>query len=289
MLVTSGFTQALVLTCRALRARGATPWRSRTRASASTVTRSRSPGSSRCRSRSTRKASSSTAWRAATSAQCSSRPPTPIRRAHAQRGSPRAMVAWARRASALMVEDDYDAEFRYDRRAIGALQGLAPERVGVRRLAARRSPGAAARLDRAGRLARRQPRVGEALRRHGHGLFEQLAFARLDREGDFPRHLRRVRPIYRRRRDAAIDAIARFLPAPPRPGSRRPARARRLPPESTRAARDAAHASGVFVEAGHGTGRTADGAAVARDRLRREPEPAIHRGITILGEHLALA
>ena len=39
------------------------------------------------------------------------------------------LVAWARATDALIIEDDYDAEFRYDRAPIGALQGLAPDRV----------------------------------------------------------------------------------------------------------------------------------------------------------------
>ncbi|AYG03524.1 PLP-dependent aminotransferase family protein [Gryllotalpicola protaetiae] len=41
----------------------------------------------------------------------------------------RAVVEWAHRADALVIEDDYDGEFRYDRRSIGALQALAPDRV----------------------------------------------------------------------------------------------------------------------------------------------------------------
>lgn len=39
------------------------------------------------------------------------------------------VVAWADRTGGVVIEDDYDGEFRYDRRAIGALQALAPERV----------------------------------------------------------------------------------------------------------------------------------------------------------------
>ncbi|GAA5204665.1 PLP-dependent aminotransferase family protein [Microbacterium jejuense] len=41
----------------------------------------------------------------------------------------RAVVDWARRTDALVLEDDYDGEFRYDRRSIGALQALAPDQV----------------------------------------------------------------------------------------------------------------------------------------------------------------
>jgi GntR family transcriptional regulator / MocR family aminotransferase len=39
------------------------------------------------------------------------------------------LVAWATRHDALIIEDDYDAECRYDREPIGCIQGLAPDRV----------------------------------------------------------------------------------------------------------------------------------------------------------------
>ena len=39
-----------------------------------------------------------------------------------------ALVEWARDAH-LVIEDDYDAEYRYDRAPVGALQGIAPDRV----------------------------------------------------------------------------------------------------------------------------------------------------------------
>ena len=40
-----------------------------------------------------------------------------------------ALLEWAEERDGLIVEDDYDSELRYDRVAVGALQGLAPERV----------------------------------------------------------------------------------------------------------------------------------------------------------------
>src|SRR5438094_10516855 len=46
---------------------------------------------------------------------------------HASRRA--ALVAWARHASGVVIEDDYDGEFRYDRQPVGALQGLAPDEV----------------------------------------------------------------------------------------------------------------------------------------------------------------
>ena len=42
-----------------------------------------------------------------------------------------ALVSWAERTGAVIIEDDYDAEFRYDREPVGAVQGLAPDRVVV--------------------------------------------------------------------------------------------------------------------------------------------------------------
>ena len=39
------------------------------------------------------------------------------------------LVAWAKDRGALILEDDYDAEYRYDREPIGALHGLAPDQV----------------------------------------------------------------------------------------------------------------------------------------------------------------
>ena len=45
-----------------------------------------------------------------------------------------ALLDWAGRAGAVVLEDDYDAEYRYDRQPVGAVQGLAPELVSLRRL-----------------------------------------------------------------------------------------------------------------------------------------------------------
>ena len=125
----------------------------------------------------------------------------------------RALVAWAQRSDALIVEDDYDAEFRYDRLPIGALQGLAPDRI-VYIGCASKTLSPAMRL---GWVAA-PPDLIDAIEREkrfddmGSGLLEQLAFARFVDGGDFSRHLRRVRPIYRARRDATIAALARHLP-----------------------------------------------------------------------------
>jgi GntR family transcriptional regulator/MocR family aminotransferase len=128
-------------------------------------------------------------------------------------GRRRELVVWARRRDALIVEDDYDAEFRYDRVPIGALQGLAPDRV-VYIGTASKTVSPALRL---GWLVAPNDLIG-ALEREkgfddmGSALLEQLAFARFVDGGDFARYLRRVRPIYRRRRDATVAAVSELMP-----------------------------------------------------------------------------
>ena len=123
------------------------------------------------------------------------------------------LVAWARRTGALIVEDDYDAEYRYDREPIGALQGLAPGHV-VYGGSASKSLAPAVRLgwlalprDLAPALAALQ------LRRGGMpAALQQLAFADLVERGELDRHLRRQRRSYRRRRDALLAELRRRLP-----------------------------------------------------------------------------
>jgi GntR family transcriptional regulator/MocR family aminotransferase len=125
----------------------------------------------------------------------------------------RDLLDWAHRHDALIVEDDYDAEFRYDRVPIGALQGLAPERVAYVGSASK-TVSPALRLAWVAAPAHllhgleREKRFDDM----GSGLLEQLAFARFVASGDLARYLRRVRPIYRRRRDATIEALAELLP-----------------------------------------------------------------------------
>jgi GntR family transcriptional regulator / MocR family aminotransferase len=124
-----------------------------------------------------------------------------------------AVVAWAQRTGALIVEDDYDAEYRYDRAPIGAIQGLAPDQVVYAGTASKTlAPGF-----RLGWFVL-PPRLIEpfatakVLADRGSPVIDQLAFADFLRRGEFDRHLRRMRPIYRRRRDALIEALAEQLP-----------------------------------------------------------------------------
>jgi GntR family transcriptional regulator/MocR family aminotransferase len=125
-----------------------------------------------------------------------------------------ALVAWARRTGGYIVEDDYDAEYRYDREPIGAIQGLAPERVVYAGTASKTlAPG----LRLGWLLAPGDLGASLAAARlsmdHGGSVLDQLAFADFLEQGELDRHLRRVRPIYRSRRDALLDALDRHLPA----------------------------------------------------------------------------
>ena len=102
--------------------------------------------------------------------------------------------------TAIIIEDDYDAEFRYDRQPVGALQGLAPDRVVADRIGQQvAGAGAAAGLDRLPAAAhrRRSPHEKELADRGSPGL-DQLALAALIESGRYDRHLRRMRARLRR-------------------------------------------------------------------------------------------
>ncbi|MBB3724940.1 MocR-like pyridoxine biosynthesis transcription factor PdxR [Nonomuraea dietziae] len=123
------------------------------------------------------------------------------------------VIGWAKRRGALVVEDDYDAEYRYDRSPVGAMQGLAPDQVVYCGTASKTlAPGL-----RLGWLVVPSHLVADVaaakvLADRGSPVIDQLTFADFLTRGEFDRHLRRMRPVYRRRRDALLDALRAHLP-----------------------------------------------------------------------------
>jgi GntR family transcriptional regulator/MocR family aminotransferase len=123
------------------------------------------------------------------------------------------LLAWLRDSGAIAIEDDYDAEYRYDRAAVGSLQGRDPDRV-VYAGSVSKTLTPALRIG----WFVVPPRLLEAVTRekfvadHGNGRIEQHALADFLRRGELDRHLRRMRVHYRRRRDALVEALAGALP-----------------------------------------------------------------------------
>jgi GntR family transcriptional regulator/MocR family aminotransferase len=125
-----------------------------------------------------------------------------------------ALIAWAVEHDAVIVEDDYDAEFRYDREPVGAVQGLAPDRV-VALGTVSKSLAPAVRLGWIVCPPALAPAVAvEKIRGdRGSPALDQLALAHLIQSGRFDRHLRRMRGVYAQRRAALVDALAQHAPA----------------------------------------------------------------------------
>ncbi len=123
------------------------------------------------------------------------------------------LVAWAERREGLIIEDDYDAEFRYDREPIGAIQGLAPDRV-VYAGSASKTLAPGLRLGWLLTPALLSERIAAAKQAAdlGSPAIDQLAFADFLRHGELDRHLRRLRGTYRGRRDRLLAAIEHHLP-----------------------------------------------------------------------------
>jgi GntR family transcriptional regulator/MocR family aminotransferase len=124
-----------------------------------------------------------------------------------------ALVEWARARGALIVEDDYDAEYRYDRQPIGSLQGLAPEHVVYAGSTSKTlAPGIRLGWLVLPRSLAEQVAVRQGRRGGMPSPLNQLAFSDLVERGELDRHLRRQRRRYARRRELLLDELARKLP-----------------------------------------------------------------------------
>jgi GntR family transcriptional regulator/MocR family aminotransferase len=124
-----------------------------------------------------------------------------------------ALLEWAVAHDALVIEDDYDGEYRYDREPVGALQGLGGDRV-VYLGSTSKTLAPALRL---GWMAAPGSLAGAIADERGWSdggspALDQLALASFIERGELDRHLRRMRLRYRRRRDRLVAAFGRHLP-----------------------------------------------------------------------------
>lgn len=118
------------------------------------------------------------------------------------------VLDWARRNGGVILEDDYDGEFRYERTPVGALQGLDPEHV-VYFGTTSKSVAPALRLGWVVVPENLLPAVALAKGRMDTvSALDQLVFAELLSSGAFDRHVRSRRQSYRRRREQLIAALA---------------------------------------------------------------------------------
>lgn len=128
----------------------------------------------------------------------------------------RDLLEWAEGAGAYIVEDDYDSDFRYDGPPLTALAGLSDS---VRVLYCgtfSKSLGPGLRL---GYLVvpahlAAEARQAKSFMNHGHSLTDQLALAEFITSGQFASHLRRIRRVYKTRRDVLLGHLRRHLGLP---------------------------------------------------------------------------
>jgi GntR family transcriptional regulator/MocR family aminotransferase len=125
----------------------------------------------------------------------------------------RALLQWSRETDGLVIEDDYDAEFRYDREPVRALQGLHPDGV-IYLGTTSKTLAPALRL---GWLVVPESLLAEAaatkrLLDDFSPTLEQLALARMLERGHYQRHIRRARTVYRNRRDRLVRALSERVP-----------------------------------------------------------------------------
>jgi GntR family transcriptional regulator / MocR family aminotransferase len=200
-----------------------------------------------------------------------------------------ALVEWAERGERLIVEDDFDAELRYDRSGVGALQGLAPERVAYIGSASKRLvPGM-----RLGWMLTPSwlgwPLISvKAIEDRGSEAIGQLALHDFIERGELDRHLRRMRLRYQRRREALLDSLERHLPqARVEEGAAGLYELAELPSGVDEAALVSAAASrGIGVE-GLALHRFRPGGAPGLVLgFAAMPEPAIKQSVRLLGEIL---
>jgi GntR family transcriptional regulator / MocR family aminotransferase len=195
-----------------------------------------------------------------------------------------ALLSWAVARDAFVLEDDYDAEYRYDRQPVGALQGLDPRRV-VYMSSISKTLAPALRI---GWLVAPPALAGaveheKATDDRGTPVLTQLGLTTMLERGEIDRHVRSTRVVYRRRRDTLIAALARHLPElQPRGAAAGLHLLVDLPDEVDEAALvRAAESRGVGLDslAPHSARPASPGVILGYGRIA---EPAIERGVRAL-------
>ncbi|TXM59588.1 PLP-dependent aminotransferase family protein [Methylobacterium sp. WL120] len=126
------------------------------------------------------------------------------------------LLRWAEETDSYIVEDDYDSDFRYDGPPLTALAGL----DGGRRVfyvgTFSKSVGAGLRIGYATvpRMFWDDARMLKARMSNGQAWLEQAALAAFIDEGHFDRHLRRLRQLYKSRRDCLVRALRKTFDEP---------------------------------------------------------------------------
>jgi GntR family transcriptional regulator/MocR family aminotransferase len=122
------------------------------------------------------------------------------------------LIEWAG-DERLIIEDDYDSEYRYDRVAVGALQGLAPEQVTyIGSTSKRLAPGMRLGWMLLPSWLTWELTAGKSIEDGGSEIVGQLALSDFIARGELDRHVRRMRLQYHRRRLTMLQALDRWLP-----------------------------------------------------------------------------
>ena len=124
-----------------------------------------------------------------------------------------ALIAHARTAGALIIEDDYDSEFRHDGPPLPAMQGLAPDAPVLYLGTFSKTMFPSLRIGFVVVPRALAAPLGAYLAQSAHcgRTAEQLALAQFLRDGQFALHLRRMRRLYRQRREALVAALEQHL------------------------------------------------------------------------------
>jgi GntR family transcriptional regulator/MocR family aminotransferase len=124
-----------------------------------------------------------------------------------------ALVAWADRSGGWVIEDDYDSEFRYDRQPVGALQGIAPDRILlIGSVSKTHAPAVRLGWVAVPPALLAAVTAGKEAADRGSSALDQYAFGLLLESGRHDRHVRAMRAVYKRRRAALISALAQHAP-----------------------------------------------------------------------------